>query len=339
MADPSLKWEAVNFSNGALPQEEADPWAAFSPTEMTAEEDATTWAQESLDDEALDADDPWAQFTPQAAAPGGALPDSVTDYPTDGNMTNTPVSAFDTYIGNPAASGHNRLRESLHALQAPGFNASDEERAIWATRAADLSRQTDNYRPTGEMADKLSKVAEAKGFTDGVEALWDNPEILVPVIVESFTMFAPALAGTALAGATVGPVGTAIGAGLGSSSLEFAATLTQEMAKAGGDPTDPMAWNRVLKDPKIMHAAYKKAAIRGAVIGSFDTVTAGLAGKMAFTNQWSTNESGVMLTNMTATLFTLGIESTSFDVSTNAADTIKAAGKAIKDATPGPPSL
>ena len=67
--------------------------------------------------------------------------------------------------------------------------------------------------------------------------------------------------------------------------------------------------------------------------------TAGLAGKMAFTNQWSTNESGVMLTNMTATLFTLGIESTSFDVSTNAADTIKAAGKAIKDATPGPPSL
>tara|TARA_R110000772_G_scaffold51809_9_gene118904 strand:+ start:1476 stop:8789 length:7314 start_codon:yes stop_codon:yes gene_type:complete len=247
---------------------------------MTAEEDATTWAQESLDDEALDADDPWAQFTPQAAAPGGALPDSVTDYPTDGNMTNTPVSAFDTYIGNPAASGHNRLRESLHALQAPGFNASDEERAIWATRAADLSRQTDNYRPTGEMADKLSKVAEAKGFTDGVEALWDNPEILVPVIVESFTMFAPALAGTALAGATVGPVGTAIGAGLGSSSLEFAATLTQEMAKAGGDPTDPMAWNRVLKDPKIMHAAYKKAAIRGAVIGSFDTVTAGLAGKM-----------------------------------------------------------
>ena len=33
------------------------------------------------------------------------------------------------------------------------------------------------------------------------------------------------------------------------------------------------------------------------------------------------------------------VKITSFDVSTNAADTIKAAGKAIKDATPGPPSL
>jgi hypothetical protein len=60
--------------------------------------------------------------------------------------------------------------------------------------------------------------------------------------------------------------------------------------------------------------------------------TAGLSGHMGWTNSWATNETGAVLTNTVGTVWTLGIAETSFDVSTNAADTIKAGGGAVGEA-------
>jgi len=62
--------------------------------------------------------------------------------------------------------------------------------------------------------------------------------------------------------------------------------------------------------------------------------TAGLVGLMSWTNRWATNESGILLTNTTATVWSLGIETTEFDVSDKAAETLKAGAKLIPK--PGP---
>ena len=84
----------------------------------------------------------------------------------------------------------------------------------------------------------------------------------------------------ATGGATLGPAGTATGAGLGSFSIEYASTVRDVMTSSGINMTDPVQLADGLSNSELMSQAREKAIKRGIPIAVFDALTAGMAGRL-----------------------------------------------------------
>jgi len=224
------------------PVQQDDPWAEFAPAQQ---------------------DDPWAEFdAPQAPAPRA-------------EMRAAPQSTFERYIEDPARRGIGRLKQAITtALR------DEDEPERYAVSMARLQREQEAAGQSIEDQEAIARIAEAETWGDFLSSAWDRPDVIGQTIVESLATFAPALAGTVVAGLTAGPWGTAGAAGLGSGATEYMISLTDAIGEAGGDPSDPASWARAIQDKEVVDAARDKATKRGIAIGAFDALTAGLAGKL-----------------------------------------------------------
>jgi hypothetical protein len=141
----------------------------------------------------------------------------------------------------------------------------------------------------------MEKINKAQGWRETLAAIAENPDVLPSVLGESA---ASSLVSTgtgilgALTGAVTGSVvpgfgtvaggtlGFATGTGVGSAAMEYASTLKDFLNSKGYDVANPEQLEKAFSDPVLMAEARKDAAIRGVAVGTFDALTAGVAGKL-----------------------------------------------------------
>lgn len=118
-------------------------------------------------------------------------------------------------------------------------------------------------------------VGNAQTFAEGWEAFKRDPLGVVGDIgVQSATQMAPGLLAAA---ATKNPAIAAPIMGITSGGIEFGSGITEFMAKAGVDTSDPEAVRAAAQDPVLMAQARDYASKRGLIIGGIDALTGGAA--------------------------------------------------------------
>lgn len=142
----------------------------------------------------------------------------------------------------------------------------------------------ENQLPRPESVEAgLQEISQAEGPWNAAKAIVSNPRAVLHVTAESAGGQVPQMLMQA-AGGAAGPVGLAGATFAGSASSEFASSLLDEITdqwtkKYGRPPESGSDWTSALRDPDIMAAAKTKAAIRAPIVGGFDALTAGLAGR------------------------------------------------------------
>ncbi|MET0312329.1 MAG: LPD1 domain-containing protein [Burkholderiaceae bacterium] len=142
----------------------------------------------------------------------------------------------------------------------------------------------ENQLPRPESVEAgLQEISQAEGPWGAAKAIVTNPRSVLHVAAESAGGQVPQMLMQA-AGATAGPVGLVGTTFAGSASTEFASSLLDEITdqwtkKYGRPPASGSDFSSALRDPEIMAAAKTKAAIRAPIVGGFDALTAGLAGR------------------------------------------------------------
>lgn len=178
-------------------------------------------------------------------------------------------------LSDPITAGLRRRQDEARA----SAGLSPDSAVRQASNLAGLQREGDQFPTPDKIARGMEEISGANTMGYALEAALSNPRATLETALQSFGTSAPMLA-TAAAGSTMGPFGTAAGAGAGSFAVEYGSTLKDVMTEKGMNPSDPAAIRRTLADPAIMTAAREKALKRGIPIAIFDALTGGLAGKM-----------------------------------------------------------
>jgi cell fate (sporulation/competence/biofilm development) regulator YmcA (YheA/YmcA/DUF963 family) len=177
------------------------------------------------------------------------------------------------------ARGWNRLQQAGATMAGEiGLMSPEDVAASIAADEADLAQY-----PVPEGVQKgLGEILDAEGISGAARAIWRNLGVLPSVIGESLPMALPGIA-IGAATAPLGGVGAVGGIGLGSGVTEYADSLLGYMRDQGIDPNDAGAVAGALRNPEFMAEARTYAAKRGMAIGTFDALTAGLAGRVGST--------------------------------------------------------
>lgn len=119
-------------------------------------------------------------------------------------------------------------------------------------------------------------IHEADGWLDTAGEIITNPRAVAMTTAQSLGMAAPVLVASAATGGVLLP----IVAGMGSGALEYGSTINDTLAGAGVDMTNAAEVARAMDNPELMAEARDRAEKRGLVVGTFDAITAGLAGRL-----------------------------------------------------------
>ena len=123
---------------------------------------------------------------------------------------------------------------------------------------------------------ELRAVTEAKSLGESWEAFKKNPYAVVAgVTAQSAAQMIPMI----VAAATTGPVGGAAVAGGTSALSEFGSSIREFARDNGVDPSDKDGLGKLFSDPKMLREAMAYAGKGGAIVGTMDAVSGGLAGK------------------------------------------------------------
>lgn len=181
-------------------------------------------------------------------------------------------------ITEPVQRGLARARGSVSIIanELGLYDGAQEELAV---NLAQRNREVERFPVPANVSDGLAEITQAEGFGQAAGAIFRNPQSVLEVTLESLGASAPALA-AAVAGSTMGPAGTATGAGLGSFAVEYANTINEVVTESGGSTTDAFSIGRAMANPEVMEAAREKGLKRGIPIALFDALTAGVAGRL-----------------------------------------------------------
>ena len=174
-------------------------------------------------------------------------------------------------------------RQQTEAAEAAGIATNPAiDRAI---RMRELNREVERFPVPPEIQQGLQAISRAQSFSEGFEAILDNPRAVLEVIQESMGAMAPTLAASVGVGAAVGPAGPVIAGSArfltalaGSFAVEYGSTIREAMTENGVDMNDALSIANALHDPELMQQAREKAAKRGITVGVFDGMSAAFAG-------------------------------------------------------------
>ena len=146
------------------------------------------------------------------------------------------------------------------------------EQAAWEIRSA--ARKRAAAAPSEDVKNGMMEIASSETYGDAASAMLRNPKATFSMLVESVLTSAPALA-AAIATGPAAPF-TMFGA---SGAMEYSGVMTDVLSDHGVPLDDPMKVSQALRDPKIIKEMQEKGAKRGLIIGAFDGLTMGLAGR------------------------------------------------------------
>ena len=122
---------------------------------------------------------------------------------------------------------------------------------------------------------QMEEIGKAKTYGDAAVALFTNPRATTTMLIESVATSLPMMAPALIAGGIPG----AVLAGVSSGGMEYGAVITDVLQDKGINLLDPNAISKALSDPKIMGEIKSKGAKRGLIVGGFDALSMGLAGR------------------------------------------------------------
>lgn len=129
--------------------------------------------------------------------------------------------------------------------------------------------------PDSETRAQMEEIGNAKTYGEAATALATNPKATFTMLIESVATSLPAMVPAMIVGGVPG----AVLAGVSSGSMEYGAVMADVLQDKGINMLDPNAISEALNNPKIMEEIKDKGAKRGLVVGGFDALTMGLAGR------------------------------------------------------------
>lgn len=122
--------------------------------------------------------------------------------------------------------------------------------------------------------------SEGKSTQEALQALAVDPVAAVSELGLSSAVpsIMGAVSGT-IGGLLSGKRGAGAGAFVGSAGVDYAAELSGALSRAGVDATDAVAVKAALQNPKLLAQMKKDAALHAGVVGLFDAISFGIAGK------------------------------------------------------------
>ena len=212
-----------------------------------------------------------SEYFKQQAVPAGIKPPAQ---PITGEIT----PAEKTYtegvvnVGKRAKAG---LREATTAsLFQAGALKPDQAARVLAQSARDRAAAA----PSDDIQEGMMKIGSAETFGDAAYQLAANPRATFTMLVDSLAVSLPMMA-PALALGPAGAVARGATAGIGSGGLEYGSAMADVLQEKKVNLLDPVAIEKALRDPKIMAEIKEVGAKRGLIVGGFDALTAGLAGR------------------------------------------------------------
>jgi hypothetical protein len=170
---------------------------------------------------------------------------------------------------------------SMASLVGPESKLQDMRQGVEMDRREIVERMAAREKDiqAQSLAPGYQQYREAKGV-DAVKAFLANPvEVTLNIVAQGLGSSVQALLGAAAGGVVAGPVGTAVGAGTGSFSIEHAHAILESLAEEGVDLKDPDALLAAFKDTNKLARARERGVKRGIPIAMFDAFSGGVAGK------------------------------------------------------------
>lgn len=130
------------------------------------------------------------------------------------------------------------------------------------------------------LPDVVEKVSGAKTWGEALsEFNKDKLKFIASVGPESAIQSLPGMVASVPAGMGAGPAGVAAAMGADSALTSYSQGLVEALSQRGVDTNNPEAIKQALKDPKMLAEIQSQAGRYAAVVGGFDALSGGLAGK------------------------------------------------------------
>lgn len=181
------------------------------------------------------------------------------------------------YAGLPVGErGRDQLLKAWTDYRTKAVPAAQERLARSTVEVARLQAQRAGI-PLPAVAERVSR---AETFGEGFRAIAQDPiKFIASVGPESLVQSAPSLLAAIPASIAGGPIGAGAAIGGGSFVTDYAASILDGLGSEGVNIQDPEAVRKALRDPALLGRIVDQATRRAAVVGAFDAVSGGLAGK------------------------------------------------------------
>lgn len=177
-----------------------------------------------------------------------------------------------TNVGKRTGANYRDVATSF-LVQSGGIDPIDA-----ALTLKENARRRSAAAPSLAIQEGMQEIGASETYGDAVSAMFKNPRATFTMLVDSVATSVPLLA-PALVVAPAGVPAAAAAAFVGSAGLEYGSVMADVLQDKGVDLTDALSIDKALRDPKIMNEIKEKGAKRGLIVGGFDALTMGLAGR------------------------------------------------------------
>lgn len=147
-----------------------------------------------------------------------------------------------------------------------------------ALRFQRYARDRATAAPSEEIQNGMQAIGQSQSFGDAAQAMFNNPRATFTMLVDSVLSSTPALAATV--GATlINPFAGIATAASTSAAMEYSSAMADVLQEKGINLTDAERVSRALRNPEILREIKEKGAKRGLIVGAFDGLSMGLAGR------------------------------------------------------------
>lgn len=132
--------------------------------------------------------------------------------------------------------------------------------------------------PSQSIRAGMEEIGNAETYGEAISALAANPRATFTMLVESLAVSAPGM----IPSLVLGPAGVLArsgAAGVSSGALEYGSVMADVLQDKGVNMLDANAVSKALSNPKIMDEIKDKGAKRGLIVGAFDALSMGMAGR------------------------------------------------------------
>ena len=140
------------------------------------------------------------------------------------------------------------------------------------------AKQRSAAAPSQAIREGMEAIGNAETYGDAITALATNPRATFTMLAESVAVSLPGMIPSLVLG-PAGVVARSSAAGLSSGGLEYGSVMADVLQDKGVNMLDANAVSKALSDPKIMEEIKEKGAKRGLIVGAFDALSMGMAGR------------------------------------------------------------
>lgn len=185
------------------------------------------------------------------------------------------------FVGNLFVTQNNFLdldRQRAQAAAAAGVHYDSLNEAV--INYMDRKRKETRYAPSLKLQQEQNEMSKISGLGEAIKFAATHPRTVFNTVAESAG--SPQMLGPVIGGAVAGKGGMVAGSAITSFANEYAAAIDEVVSEnkdqfSGFSELDRI--KKVINTPELMQKAKSKGVKRGLLVGAFDAVSAGIAGR------------------------------------------------------------